>query len=91
MLLTVKQAAERLNCSVSIVYGLIETHQLAHFRCPGIRVSDVQLTEFLESRRKESAPRQKKADPPPAGRPFVNLDGDRLLAAWRQQGADAAS
>jgi excisionase family DNA binding protein len=42
-MLRVPQVAERLNCSVSTVYGLIESGRLGHHRCPGVRVSEEQL------------------------------------------------
>ena len=46
-MLKATQVAERLNCSVSTVYGLIESGRLAHHRCPGVRVSEEQLAEYL--------------------------------------------
>lgn len=48
-MLKVSQVAERLNCSVATVYELVESKRLPHYRCPGIRVSEQQLTEYLES------------------------------------------
>ena len=42
-MLTVTQVAERLNCSVSTIYGLITSGRLEHHRCPGVRVSEEQL------------------------------------------------
>ena len=51
-MLKVNQVAERLNCSVATVYHLIETERLPHYRCPGIRVSEEQLAEYLESCRR---------------------------------------
>ena len=50
-MLRVSQVAKRLNCSVATVYQLIETKRLSHYRCPGIRVSEDQLTEYLDSGR----------------------------------------
>lgn len=56
-MMKVSQVAERLNCSVGTVYQLVESKRLPHFRCPGIRVSEEQLTEYLESCRNEAAQR----------------------------------
>lgn len=50
-LLKVTQVALRLNCSISTVYGLIESRRLGHYRCPGIRVSEEQLAEYVEGTR----------------------------------------
>src|SRR5438477_274590 len=47
-MLKVSQVANRLNCSVSTVYTLIDTGQLGHHRCPGVRVSEEQLAAYLE-------------------------------------------
>ena len=56
-MLKVSQVAELLNCSVATVYQLVESKRLPHFRCPGIRVSDEQLAEYLESCRNDVAQR----------------------------------
>ena len=56
-MLKVSQVAERLNCSVGTVYQLVESKRLPHYRCPGIRVSEEQLVEYLESCRTEVAQR----------------------------------
>lgn len=56
-MLKVSQVAERLNCSVGTVYQLVESKRLPHFRCPGIRVSEEQIAEYLESCRNEVAQR----------------------------------
>ena len=48
-MLKVSDVANRLNCSIATVYQLVESKRLPHYRCPGIRVSDVQLAEYLES------------------------------------------
>ena len=54
MLLRVTEAAKRLNCSVATVYGLIESGRLGHYRCPGIRVSEEQLADYLQSTKRET-------------------------------------
>ncbi len=60
-MLKVAQVAERLNCSVSTVYSLIESGRLGHHRCPGIRVSDGQLAAYIESTKKGRVPEPPKA------------------------------
>lgn len=52
-MLRIRQVAERLNCSISTVYSLVETGKLGHHRCPGIRVSEEQLATFLERTKRE--------------------------------------
>ena len=51
-MLKVTDVAKRLNCSIATVYQLVESKRLPHYRCPGIRVSEAQLTEFLETTRR---------------------------------------
>jgi excisionase family DNA binding protein len=55
-MLKVSQVAERLNCSISTVYSLVESGKLGHHRCPGIRVGEEQLAAFLEGTKKEQGP-----------------------------------
>jgi len=55
-MLKVSQVAERLNCSISTVYSLVESGKLGHHRCPGIRVGEEQLAAFLEGTKKERGP-----------------------------------
>jgi excisionase family DNA binding protein len=55
-MLKVRQVAERLNCSISTVYGLVESGRLGHHRCPGIRVGEEQLAAYLEGTKKEKGP-----------------------------------
>jgi excisionase family DNA binding protein len=64
--LTVKVVAERLALSVSKVYQLIEVGDLAHYRLGGaIRVSDEQLTEYLQgTERKPGRPQSKPGSRP---------------------------
>ena len=58
-MLKVSQVAKFLNCSVSTAYQLIETGKLGHYRCPGVRVSEQQIQDYLESTRRE--PRERTA------------------------------
>lgn len=64
-MLRVKAVAQRLDCSISTVYALINTNLLGHHRCPGIRVSEDQLQRFLdETKRERSEPPPRKAANP---------------------------
>ena len=53
MLLRVAQVAERLNCSEPTVRSLIDRGILESYRCPGIRVSEAQLAEYLAETKRE--------------------------------------
>ena len=52
-MLKVAQVAQRLNCSISTVYGLLDSGKLGHYRCPGVRISEEQIAAFLEGTKKE--------------------------------------
>ena len=52
-LFKVQEVAQRLNCSVSTVYSLIESGRLPHHRCPGVRVSEEQITAYLNETKRE--------------------------------------
>lgn len=59
--------AKRLDCSVATVYSLIEKGKLGHYRCPGVRVSEEQITEYLAATiqgRSEPQPRTSKLPRP---------------------------
>jgi excisionase family DNA binding protein len=61
-MLTVADVAERLRKSRSFVYELIGAGRLSYFRVGGsIRVSEAQLTEYLESveRRQVNSPKRR--------------------------------
>ena len=63
----VKAVAERLNCSESTVRSLIARGLLEYHRCPGIRVSEEQIAEFLEETKRErekQEPRKQKPSRP---------------------------
>lgn len=63
----VSQVAERLNCSESTVRSLIARGLLEYHRCPGIRVSEEQIAEFLEETKRErekQEPRKQKPSRP---------------------------
>jgi excisionase family DNA binding protein len=55
-MLKINQVAARLNCSVRTVYQLVESKRLPHYRCPGIRISEDQLNEYLSSCRCDITP-----------------------------------
>jgi excisionase family DNA binding protein len=91
--LTVKQVAERLNVSLSTVYGLVSHGKLRARRIGtgrgAIRVSEDALQQYLDASVSEATHAASTAAPtnrPQRGRPFKHLDADRLRAAWRKQG-----
>lgn len=68
-LMKAEAVAKRLNNSLSTIYALIESGDLEHYRCPGIRISEEQLVRFLErSKRGGRAERPKR----PVRRPKLN-------------------
>lgn len=68
-LMKVSAVAKRLSNSPSTIYALIESGELEHYRCPGIRVSEEQLARYLQAaERGGQAERPKR----PARRPKLN-------------------
>jgi excisionase family DNA binding protein len=61
-MLTVKQVAERLRISPSLVYSWCEDHLLPHYRMGGkgkrgkILIEEAALTAFLQSRKVDGKP-----------------------------------
>ncbi len=91
-LLTIKQVADRLQLSVSSVYDLCARRKLAHVRLGvgrgAIRIDEQALDDFIKQ---ATVQPEEPVAPQPAMKKtrvtgFTNLDGDRLLAAWRRQG-----
>jgi excisionase family DNA binding protein len=88
MLLKLCQVSERLNCSLSNVYALVESGRLtvtitgAGGR--GYRVTEAELNRFIDAGRKgrNIAPPSPRSNPSP----FKHLDGQRLREAWREAG-----
>jgi len=88
-LMTVKDVADRLNCSESFVYNLLASGALRHYRLGkgqgGKRVSEEQLQDYLSAQEegggRRAAPKP-PVDPGPASG-FTVLDGERLRAAWK--------
>lgn len=88
MMLRVREVADRLNCSLSTVYVLIETGRLPSHNVglrKGIRVSEDDLHDYLEQCRTADRPRPAPARRQTSGL-FKHLDGERLQDAWRRQG-----
>jgi excisionase family DNA binding protein len=92
-LLTVQQAAQRLHVSPSTVYELCGSRRIAHVRVGlargTIRIDEAELEAFIRKATVQpaepAAPQPRKAKKMGASG-FKNLDADRLLEAWRQQG-----
>ncbi len=94
--LTIAEAADILGVSYGIVYAAIQTGQLRAYRYTKRRKSGKPTGTYridpadLEAYKascatepaKPAAPKKNAAGPSA----FKNLDGDRLLEAWRQQG-----
>lgn len=71
-MLKLRQVAQRLNCSLSNVYALVESGELAHTPIgaggKGIRVSEDQFKTFLAQRRlrrKQGAASGAESENPP--------------------------
>ena len=57
----VSEVSQRLRISNSKVYELVESGALPHYRIGGaIRVSEEQLSAYLEKCKREDAPRERK-------------------------------
>lgn len=81
------EVAQLLNTSVSNVYALVSSGKLPVVRTgahgKGYRVDSADLDRFIQDGKKGrrvAAPSSEKL------RPFKHLNGDRLRAAWKQQG-----
>jgi excisionase family DNA binding protein len=62
---TVEETAEILKCSQSTVYELINKKEIGSHRCPGLRISDEMITEYLEKTRREASEPVGKKRPAP--------------------------
>ena len=91
MLMTVKELAERLRCSVSTIYQNVALGELRAFRVgagnSGLRFSEEQIQDFLHRRETKGG---KRPEPQPTPRNtsaggFTVLDGDRLKEAWQDR------
>jgi excisionase family DNA binding protein len=87
MLLTVKEASERLRASPSLVYGLCARGLLDHHRCGlgrgTIRITENALEAYLDRSKVTVKPRAQGL----RKEQFNHLDADRMLSAWKRQGA----
>jgi excisionase family DNA binding protein len=86
--LTVRDLAGRLGCSVSNVYELVAKGELSCWRVgargAGIRFSEEHVQEFLRCRQTRGAgPATRPAPAPRPAGDFTILDGDRLRKAWQ--------
>jgi excisionase family DNA binding protein len=63
-LLLVAEVADRLRCSVSTVYALLETGRLVGHRCPGWRVKADDLQAYIEGTKKEPQLRPERSRGP---------------------------
>jgi excisionase family DNA binding protein len=93
VLLTVKQAADQLGISTGTVFGLCASKKLRHLRLGAgrgtIRIRITDLAEYLDGATvgpNASTPLPPRSKQGKKVADFTNLDGDRLLAAWQQQG-----
>ncbi len=86
-LLTVREVAERLRCSLALVYSLCEKGKLAHVRLGlgrgTIRIASSDIDAFIVSCTINSGGRGK---PPASGQTFSQLNRDKLLKAWKKNG-----
>ena len=93
--LTVKEAAEHLGISRGLVYVLCRAGRIRHERHGTgrgtLRIEKAALDEYRATCSRDvgtTAARHTKANRAPSpGATFANLDGTRLLEAWRKQGA----
>jgi excisionase family DNA binding protein len=92
-LLTVRECAQMLRVSPGCVYQLVSQNKLPHLRVGcgrgRIRIPEEALAEFLRSNLVDAntVPSRSSQDKPRGrGRLFKHLDGERLRAAWQQQG-----
>jgi len=88
-LITIREAAGRLRVSESTVRNAVRQGRLRAFRFGvrggSIRISPADLDDYMASCA-TSSPSPTRVANAANGTPFKNLDGPRLLAAWRRQG-----
>jgi excisionase family DNA binding protein len=79
-MLTVKQAAESIGVSSTIVYDWVNSGALAHYRVGrmgsrgSVRISQSDFTAFLETLKRGKEPRTRKSPAPtPSRRTFKHL------------------
>jgi excisionase family DNA binding protein len=85
--LTVKQAAARLNVSQALVYALCQRGKLAHERF-GLGRGTIRITEeAVAAYRESSCVSAVKTTATQSPAAYRQLDGARLAVAWRERGA----
>ena len=92
-LLTVKQVAEMLSISPSMVYDLVGLSKLRCFRIAGrgrgtIRFAEEMVAEYLATALQGATPLPSASAPTSSdsrGEPFSELDPDRLGRAWAKR------
>ena len=86
-LLNVNQVAARLSHSPQTVRNLIASGKLECLRCPGIRITEEQLSSYLDraQRKTESKPKPARRSLPQT---IEHLDRDRLRESWKKQGVE---
>jgi excisionase family DNA binding protein len=91
-MLRLSQVAERLNCSLSNVYALVEQGKLHAVSVgangKGYRVSETELELFLSEGRKHPGKDAPSFPKKMAPRLFNHLNGEKLRDAWRRQGIE---
>ena len=75
-LLSIKGVADRLSVSADAVYRLVSAGKLPHYRIGGaIRVSEIQLADFLEGAEKRDRPARDTSRP--VKLEFIEIRGTR--------------
>ena len=88
--LSIKQVSRRLNVAYNTIRNAILGGRLTAFRIQGAyRIREEDLAAYLENCR--IGPSRPTSQPPAptataGGSAFKNLDGERLLDAWRRRG-----
>ena len=89
-LLTVKQLADMLSISPSMVYELVALSKIRCFRIAGrgrgtLRFDEAMVAEYLASTVQGPTPSASApASSGPRAAPFSELDPERLAAAWKK-------
>ena len=87
-LLTVRETAEALSVSPSLVYRLVSEGALRCFRIGkgALRFREEDIQEYLNRCVVEVGLGSRQAASSKPGRPFKHLDAERLLDSWHRQG-----
>jgi excisionase family DNA binding protein len=89
-LMTVREAADFLNVSAGTIYAICQSGTLPHLRIGvgrgTIRIRRRDLIRHAKRARQQSPASEPLPPKSTTGGMFKHLDGERLLAAWQQQG-----